>query len=71
MVIRFEIDTLGNPAQVSIAGVKEDTLAKELAKMVTRMPKWRPATADDRPISTKFALPFDVSYRKIAVMEED
>lgn len=62
--IIFEINEVGSAEKISVIGLENSTLEKELTAIVRDIPNWEPATVNAKPISSKFSLPITLSYQK-------
>lgn len=55
--LRFTVDSLGSVVEPTIVHGVSPSLDKEALRVVTLMPKWKPARQDGRPVSVSFTSP--------------
>ncbi len=57
VIIRFVIDTLGNPIELRVEKQLDDLLDKTAIELIKNMPKWKPALLNGAPIESTHRIP--------------
>ncbi len=57
VIIRFVIDTLGNPTKLKVEKQLDDLLDKTAIELIKNMPKWKPALLNGAPIESTHRIP--------------
>jgi len=54
----FVINTEGNPEQITIINSLGPAFDEEVKRLIVGMPKWKPATLNGKPVTSKVSIPF-------------
>ncbi|WP_421892637.1 energy transducer TonB [Marinoscillum sp.] len=63
--VNFMIDQTGRPVKISVKALEQPALEHKIIELVTRMPHWKPATANGEPVATWFAIPLGLEYQTV------
>lgn len=62
VVVSFSIDEKGAPQDIVLDKSNGSELDHEIIDIIKKMPTWKPATLDGKPVSSKLSIPFSFSY---------
>lgn len=65
VIVGFDINRKGNVTNVKILNSPDDNLSKEAKRLVTSMPKWKPARIGNKPVSSRFELPIEFMIKEM------
>jgi periplasmic protein TonB len=61
----FTINTQGLPEKIMLENSLGPLFDKEVVRLITNMPAWKPATYNNKPVASKMSLPLTFQIKKI------
>ena len=65
VTVAFVINKEGKPEQLKIQNSLGAAFDNEVMRLIEGMPKWKPATLNNKPVPSKISVPFTFSIRKM------
>lgn len=63
VLVNFIIDSNGNVIDVESSSTADPLLVKEAIRLVKLLPRWKPASAEGRPVKIKSSIPVSFKIR--------
>jgi TonB family protein len=61
--ITFIVDSDGNITNASVARGVHKSLDDEALRVINKMPKWKPALQNGKPVSMNYVIPIEFNYK--------
>jgi TonB family protein len=65
VTVSFIVGKEGFPSRVEASSTMDDAFKREAIRIIEEMPKWKPATLNGTPITSKISLPITFQIQKI------
>lgn len=65
VIALFTINAKGQPENISVEHSLGTLFDKEVVRLITNMPAWKPATYNNKPVASKLSLPLTFQIKKV------